>query len=162
MSDIEKLRAEIVGDPLERGYAAMTDAEVAASLNAVVVTARRLVPVEDVEYWATQQMTGNPPRPLLAVLEAARTDPLNPFYDLAVVILRAVAPGRKPWDMDAPGNLGLMVAAEAAGLLTTGQIASLRALAEYPTSRAQQLIGRAAAEYEITGALYTDAGERRI
>ena len=57
MADIEKLRAEIVNDPLGRGYSSMTDAEVADSLNAR--DRQQPVPIPSVEvkrYLFTRQL----------------------------------------------------------------------------------------------------------
>ncbi len=52
MADIAKLKAEIDGDPLPRGYSDMTDAEAAASLNTEDRSEIRPMSMQQLREWA--------------------------------------------------------------------------------------------------------------
>lgn len=140
---VSVLREELLNDPLERGYASMSDAEVAESLNRLDRVVPALVPSADVHIWALYQNTPEDGpfegAPLVSVLEAARMDRTNQLFGLAVILLRAVDQKEKPWDMQMPANLALMVGAVASGLLSEDQVNELKAKGFQAVSRAHEL-----------------------
>ena len=131
------LRSELTADPLGRGYATMSDDEVAASLNGATIAVWEPVPVEQVKAWAVRQMTPGGQFLLKALKVAAAGD--SAAAGLADTILEGVGMNMPGWRMDDDQNIGLMMAAVQAGFLTEAQITGLRALGQKTISRAAQL-----------------------
>ena len=126
------LRDEVLGDPLARGYAGMTDEQVAASLNTkdrqvvlpTLVTAKELMARMDPSVAAgiLQKLEGE-----------SATNPVVKW------IMSFITGGGEGIDLGHVNTRAQIDALVSAGVLTATEGASLQALAERTVSRAEEL-----------------------
>lgn len=130
-ANLQPLLAELTADPEGRGYAAMIPEQVAADLN------------EPRYVTLSERMISE--RTLFAVLGAERAtavlDALEAMPDRVMQricrMLTDVSAGGV--DIALPESQGMIDQFAVVGLLTTGEAAAIKALAETKTSRAQQI-----------------------
>lgn len=145
------LRSELTADPLGRGYAGMSDADAASSLNVANRTLRRLVPTWEVKqhaiengYWAAVKITA----------EGGAGIPIE---------VRGLAISARDWiddaagkiqtlDMDRPSTLAMIAGMVASTLMTQGNADSLSALANQSISRATEIGWPPVTEHDIAAA----------
>lgn len=142
---------ELVNDPLQRGYAAMSHDEAAASMNAVDIPVRKLVPLWNVKKTAIESGCW-------LTIKAAAVSHVSPgVQGAATVALDYINDQRfENLDMDLTSTQEMLGALVAGGVLTQAQADTLDALADDLTSRAIQLgIG-------TVGAGHIDSARRRI
>ena len=131
------LRDEITNDPLGRGYAQMTNAEVEVSLNAKDRTKIGGVMRNKFAIWAAS--TG-----VRAKIEDASTNMLDPLRSSALALLDFLRGGVSDnLDLSDAANMAMLDAWVAAGKVTAQQKADLVALATIECSRAEELDVRA-------------------
>ena len=126
------MRGELGSDPLGRGYAGMTDEQVAASLNAkdrkvvqqTMVTAKELM----------ARMEPNAAASILQKLESASAT--NNVVKWIMSFLTGAGEGIDVGHANTRAQIEALVAA---GVLTATEGASLKALAERTVSRAEEL-----------------------
>jgi len=135
------LTEELSTDPLERGYAEMTDVEVATSLNTADVTVRQLVPLWRVKKTAIEEGCWLP------IQAAAASHETPAVQGAAMIAIDYINDQRfENLDMDLPSTQQMLGALVAGGVISAEQSATLDALADSTTSRASQLgIGRVGA-----------------
>ncbi len=138
--NLAALLSELRDDPLQRGYAAQSAVEAAASLNAVNRARRRLVP-----NWEIKRAVIEMGRWGAIVLTAQGAGEPAPPYEV-----RALAVNVGDWiddrtgqiqhtDMDRPSTQAMLAALVQSTLLTQEQADSLAALADETVSRATEL-----------------------
>ena len=124
------LTEELATDPLGMGYATMTDGELEATLNAKTRT--RLVSTQ-IGFGAVMSALGaSAGAALLDTLEVAAIS--NSPVKWAMRLLAA-----DNLDIGNPATRAQIDALAAAGVMTTAQATILKALAEQPCSRAEEL-----------------------
>lgn len=133
--DYALLATEITTDPTGAGYAAMTDAETAASLSAPTTRIRQRVPIDRLQ--AVAMETG-----VYAALRTAVATPETPPQLVALCqTVLDLANARFPdVDMDNPAAIQMFGALQQYRIITTEQAAAIDALATARViSRAEQI-----------------------
>lgn len=133
--DYNILADEITTDPTGAGYAAMTDAEIVASLSAATIRVRQRVPVERLQ--AVAMETG-----VYAALRTAVATPETPpqLVALCQTVLDLANARFTDVDMDNPAAIQMFGALRAYGVISLQQAAAIDALATARTiSRAEQI-----------------------
>lgn len=135
---IQALRDELTGDPLERAYASMTDAEVLASLLAVNRSRSRRVSSLEMLLW------GGANGRLARVRKAAQKQPPydslpDEVWSAAIVADAMVTRQDAGFDPRQAEHLSLVDGLVAAQVLTADDKTALLALATEPCSRADEL-----------------------
>jgi hypothetical protein len=131
--DYSILKTELTTDPLGRGYATMSDAEIAASLNAADRTIVKLCMVQyrtmmaDIGVDATRAI-------MTAMAAAGQTDTV-----VALVDLWLKDPKSEGVDMGHANTREVIDDLVTAGSITSAQAAAVKAMAEDTVSRATEL-----------------------
>jgi len=126
------LRGEVLSDPLARGYASMTDEQVAASLN----TKDRQV-VQPTLVTAKELMARMDPSVAAGILQKLESEAAN--NPVVKWIMSFITGGGEGIDLGHVNTRAQIDALVAAGVLTATEGASLKALAERTVSRAEEL-----------------------
>lgn len=127
------LTAEVQGDPLTLGYSGMTNAEVAASLNAVNRSRVSAVSMRLVIRWATRW-------DVLYTLEVGANTGPPAVRKLCKGALAMLASSHVPeFDVTDPELQGMMAALVTAGTITQAMADDLVALGTETISRAEEL-----------------------
>lgn len=143
MADYVALHRELIGDPLARGYAQMSDIEAARDLN----TAYRVRVMPTMVTVRTLLARMDPPIAaalLDALTAAAQTDP--------VVNWAMHAFERDGIDVGHPNTRAQLDVLVAQGLLEAQHAAALKAVAERPVSRAVEVFGWGVSTYDVARA----------
>lgn len=133
--DYALLATEIEADPTGVGYAAMTDAEIAASLSAATIRVRQRVPIEWLQ--AVAMETG-----VYAALRTAVATPETPSQLVALCqTVLDLANARFPdIDLDNPSAIQMFGALRQYGIISAQQAGAIDALATARViSRAEQI-----------------------
>lgn len=133
--DYSILATEITTDPTSAGYAAMTDAEIAASLSDATIRIRQRVPIERLQ--AVAMETG-----VYAALRTAVATPETPpqLVALCQTTLDLADARFEDVDLDNPAAIQMFGALQQYGIITAEQAAAIDALATARTiSRAEQI-----------------------
>lgn len=133
--DYALLASEITTDPTATGYAAMTDAEIAASLSAATIRVRQRVPIEMLQ--AVAMETG-----VYAALRTAVATPETPpqMVALCQTVLDLANARFTDVDMDNPAAIQMFGALQQYGIISTEQATAIDALATARViSRAEQI-----------------------
>ena len=133
--DYNLLADEIATDPTNAGYAAMTDAEIAASLSAPMIRIRQRVPIERLQ--ATAMETG-----VYSALKMAIKKPDTPpeLVVLCETALDLVSARFPDIDLDNPAAAQMFGTLRQYGVISTQQAEDIDALATRATiSRAEQI-----------------------
>lgn len=131
------LKAEVTTDPLSRGYAGMTDAQVAADLNlAIYPLVNPVVSLKTLGIWAAK--TG-----VRAKIAAAAANSQSAVQSVCLslqdLFTGLAGPGL---DLSNSDNLAMMSALQTAGIMSSADATSLQALTVVgQTSRAIGLVG---------------------
>jgi len=143
----DTLCSELADDPLGRGYASMTDAAAASSLNLadIAVPCRRLVTVRTL----LAELGSSETAAIVQALEAA--DDPDGGIALAISMLKEYSQGGG-LDIGHPNTRTSLDGLVAAEVLTQDQAAALKALAERQLSRAEQLGLPAVDQAHVTSA----------
>jgi len=126
------LRGEVLSDPLARGYASMTDEQVAASLN---TKDRQVVQLTLVT--AKELMARMDPSVAAGILQKLESEAAN--NPVVKWIMSFITGGGEGIDLGHANTRAQIDALVAAGVLTATEGASLKALAERTVSRAEEL-----------------------
>jgi hypothetical protein len=131
--DYSILKTELTADPLGRGYATMSDAEAAASLN---TANRALVSLKMVQYRTMMADIGvEATRAIMTAMAAAgQTDTV-----VALVDLWLKDPKSEGVDMGHANTRAVIDDLVTAGSITAAQAAGVKAMAESTVSRATEL-----------------------
>lgn len=137
------LAEELANDPLGRGYASMSDEEVAVSLMAVDRLRARLVSRGDLRQRFDNLADGNGV-PVWELIEAHREDASSLGIACRAALRLRDAPGDyPPIDVSAPMFAAQLAALVAGGVLTQEQAEGITALGVEMVSRAEELgLGR--------------------
>ena len=131
MTKLSDLAAEITNDPLARGYTAMSDQQVAASLNAVNVAVQSYVSHTTLMKWAAAGRMKK-----LRNGELSVSDTISSMCSVALALL---ADGVTTFDTGDAGNLALLDALIAGGVLTSTDKADLMTAGVQQVTRASQI-----------------------
>ncbi len=142
---MNKLQDELKSDPLGRGYATMTDEQVASDLNTVYRT--RIVPIASTELLAwsgggADDATGTASR--YERIEDAATNHASPTVrGVAKAALRLIERDNTLLDLNLPDRQAMLDALVSGGVITTAEKDDLYAIATESVSRAAELgLGR--------------------
>lgn len=133
--DYALLATEITTDPAGAGYAAMTDAEIAASLSAATIRVRQLVEIDVLRDTALRLG-------IYTAILAAQKNPQLPggLWAVCETVLSLVSIGVEAVNMDDPASIQMFGALRQAGIITPEQATAIDALATRATiSRAEQI-----------------------
>jgi uncharacterized protein (DUF362 family) len=123
----------IAADPDGRGYASMTDAQIADDINNKRHATRKRVPIADF----AQAIVDNGVMQAVVAAELDIDSAAHATAKLVQAMLDNVQKyGINDIDMDKPGNDALFNAMESSGLMNETQRAELEALADVPASLA--------------------------
>ena len=136
----DKLKTELATDPLARGYARMTDAEAAASLNATDTGRTRLVNIPSTELlaWAAGASSGDRPR-YLKLEEAAVAHASEQIRAIAKAAVKMIDRDATSLDLSKPDRAAMVGALVAGGVLSPADQISIYALAAEAISRKVEL-----------------------
>lgn len=126
------LTTELTTDPLERGYSGMSDAEVAASLNAADIPKRVRVSVPQL---AQHLMESG----LWPAIITATGEQDTATADAAGLLVDAATAPPDEIDVDSVGLSSALASLVSGGVITQPQRDAIDALAETTTSRAAEL-----------------------
>lgn len=132
--DYAKLQAELINDPLNRGYADMNDTERAASLNAPTRTTLRPLTMKELREWAAEGTRA-------IDIHNAITDETKPPQVRNICLVADKLLGTDEGSLE-PGNdahLALINGLVSAGIITAPDRTALAVKASDPCSRAQEL-----------------------
>lgn len=130
-ANLQPLLAELTADPEGRGYTSMTPAQVVADLNEpryVTISERMISERTLFAALGSERST--------AVLDALEAMPDRVMQRICRMLTDVSAGGV---DIALPESRGMIDQFAASGLLTEGEAAAIKALAETKASRAQQL-----------------------
>lgn len=144
MTKLSDLAAEITNDPLARGYAAMSDQQVAASLNAINVATQSYVSHTTLMKWAAAGRMKK-----LRNGELSMSDTISSMCSVALALL---ADGVTTFDTGDAGNIALLDALIAGGVLTNADKADLMAAGKTLVSRGDQIGVGIVQDFEIEAA----------
>src|SRR5947209_2288822 len=133
MPDYSVLKSEVMNDPTHAGYTTMTDAQVAASLNAPVPV-QGPVPMTSVLIWAAQNN-------VMGRMQAHANSTTDPLQSAALAVLAALQGGYGTLDVTNSAVLSMLQAFQNAGDFTATAQAALLALGQTTTTRALSLAG---------------------
>lgn len=138
-TNVAALQYELTADPLGRGYASMTDAQIAASLNTINLMEIASVPIADVEAYLLSDGT------LIRLESWLTANPTpGPLYTAVAALLRVIDSTRLAmFDISSPaayqGFQQQLQALVTASLLTSQQSTDLLNMTVTNVSRAQQI-----------------------
>ena len=136
--DIPALRDELITDPLSRGYAAMTDAQVAASLKVKNRTKHRRVPSSEVLKWSGAN--GRASRIRKAANGVSPFDSLpDEIRSVAIVADVLVNRGDISFDSQDLGHVAMSQALILGSVLSQEDVNALLSLSTEPCSREDEL-----------------------
>ena len=136
--DIPKLKEEINSDPLGRGYSAMDDAAVAASLN--TADRSRVVELSSAKLlaWSAGASAGDRPR-LIKIDEASQSHASEEVKAAALISAEMVRRDGTSIDLNLADHMGLLDGLVAGGVLSSADKTDLLQLATESISRATEL-----------------------
>ncbi len=138
---MKALQDELKNDPLGRGYASMSDAEVAADLNTVYRT--RIVPISSAELlaWAgggADDASATPSR-YERIEDAAANHASPAVRGVAKAALRLIERDGTQLDLNLPDRQQMVDALVSGGVITSTEKDDLYSLGTESVSRAQEL-----------------------
>ena len=126
------LKTEVMTDPLGRGYASMTDAQVATDMNTAYIPVPVPVPISQVAIWAAPSIR--------AALQASANNNSSPVQSICLTILDWLSGlTGPPLDLTATANQTMLAALVVAGVVQQSDATALTVLATTMTTRALSL-----------------------